>query len=446
MANSGLAKMAKRALNRLDASKIREDVENYEGQIFVWNKQGFKDLVGQTASEEVTEKLTKEYEKLLAAAEKNIITVKRSRPRLLAAKARVMKLKIEGFNPKTHKVYAVRNYSKTVAIKRAIGIKYEALTGRNSKEITGRIDKGDSVTDTKGTHIGHGDLGHAVSTTAALGAEAVLKTDTSVKKYSNTQEYKNLEAGIKTYKETMGVSLDIAHYQEVTARGKLKKTYTPVLSSQSALINMEDAKQEKEALKVLKASFEKEYATIVKEHGSRSLEEAVGDVTTYTLLEGHSKAKYKGKAQPKKAVKSKGKGGAKKKTRTTTNKMGIIAGTGAPQPKKKKARMPGNPNSIVHFLGVIKSQLPQTVAKNMGDPRLNYRSGRFASSVNITDVIQTPQGFPSVGYTYMKGPYQTFEPGYAQGSVDRDPRKLIDASIRELAAQYAIGRFYTRRV
>lgn len=118
--------MAKRALNRLDASKIREDVEKYEGQIFVWNKQGFKDLVGQTASEEVTEKLTKEYEKLLAAAEKNIITVKRSRPRLLAAKARVMKLKIEGFNPKTHKVYAVRNYSKVVAIKRAIGVKYEA--------------------------------------------------------------------------------------------------------------------------------------------------------------------------------------------------------------------------------------------------------------------------------------------------------------------------------
>ena len=29
---------------------------------------------------------------------------------------------------------------------------------------------------------------------------------------------------------------------------------------------------------------------------------------------------------------------------------------------------------------------------------------------------------------------------------ERDPRKLIERSIREIAAQFAIGRFYTRRV
>jgi hypothetical protein len=60
--------------------------------------------------------------------------------------------------------------------------------------------------------------------------------------------------------------------------------------------------------------------------------------------------------------------------------------------------------------------------------------------------VQTPQGFPSVGYTYALYPYQTFEPGYVQGSAERDPRKLIDASIREIATNLAIGRFYTRRV
>jgi hypothetical protein len=46
----------------------------------------------------------------------------------------------------------------------------------------------------------------------------------------------------------------------------------------------------------------------------------------------------------------------------------------------------------------------------------------------------------------MKNPYQTFEQGYRQGSEERDPRRLIDKSIRELATQFAIGRFYTRRV
>jgi len=33
-----------------------------------------------------------------------------------------------------------------------------------------------------------------------------------------------------------------------------------------------------------------------------------------------------------------------------------------------------------------------------------------------------------------------------QGSIERDPRRLIDKSIREIAAQFAIGRFYTRRL
>ena len=33
----------------------------------------------------------------------------------------------------------------------------------------------------------------------------------------------------------------------------------------------------------------------------------------------------------------------------------------------------------------------------------------------------------------MRNPYETFEPGNKQGSVQRDPRKIIGASIRELA-------------
>ena len=82
----------------------------------------------------------------------------------------------------------------------------------------------------------------------------------------------------------------------------------------------------------------------------------------------------------------------------------------------------------------------------MGSPRLTNRSGRFSSSVEVTDIAVTPQGFPSIGYTYLKNPYQTFEKGFKQGSADLDPRSLIDYSIREIAIKFAIGRFYTRRV
>ena len=77
----------------------------------------------------------------------------------------------------------------------------------------------------------------------------------------------------------------------------------------------------------------------------------------------------------------------------------------------------------------------------MRAPRLVNQTGRFAESVKVTDAVLTPQGFPSIGYTYQRAPYDKFET-----DPNRDPRKLIDKSIREIAAQYAIGRFYTRRV
>ena len=83
----------------------------------------------------------------------------------------------------------------------------------------------------------------------------------------------------------------------------------------------------------------------------------------------------------------------------------------------------------------------------MREPGLVNRTGRFADSVKVTDITQTPQGFPSIGYTYQRDPYEVFEEGsgskWANGY--RDPRTLIDKSIREIATQFALGRFYTRR-
>lgn len=117
-----------------------------------------------------------------------------------------------------------------------------------------------------------------------------------------------------------------------------------------------------------------------------------------------------------------------------------------PSPVYKEPKAARSQSSVVVLLGILNQKLPEVVAKNMGSPALNYRTGRFASSVKAVDVTRTSQGFPSVGYTYQKNPYQTFELGYAQGSPEQDPRKLIDRSIREIAAGLAIGRFYTRRV
>jgi hypothetical protein len=69
----------------------------------------------------------------------------------------------------------------------------------------------------------------------------------------------------------------------------------------------------------------------------------------------------------------------------------------------------------------------------MGSPKLNYRTGRFARSARIVKTIQTREGFKIFRYTYMTNPYATFEIGGAQGSAERDPRPLIEQSIREIA-------------
>ena len=102
----------------------------------------------------------------------------------------------------------------------------------------------------------------------------------------------------------------------------------------------------------------------------------------------------------------------------------------------------------MQMLGAINNQLPETVRENMQTPRLQNRTGRFANSVRVTDIAVTNTGLPSVGYTYDRGNYGQYEKssGSRWADTDRDPRTLIDKSIREIAAGLAIGRFFTRRV
>ena len=132
---------------------------------------------------------------------------------------------------------------------------------------------------------------------------------------------------------------------------------------------------------------------------------------------------------------SKGKSGIKKPKKLRPSVSGVSRATQNP--------MAFDP---MLMLAELNRRLPAAIIANMGDPALNNRTGRFAASVRVVDVLQTPKGFPSIGYTYQLYPYQTFEKGNRQGSSERDPRNLIDKTIRELAVQFVIGRLFTRRV
>jgi hypothetical protein len=95
--------------------------------------------------------------------------------------------------------------------------------------------------------------------------------------------------------------------------------------------------------------------------------------------------------------------------------------------------------SPADLLTLINSRLHDTIKANMGtgDNRdvLNYRSGRFATSVKVERLSTSRMGMITAFYTYMKNPYATFSGGgLQQFPRSRDPKLLISRSIRQIAS------------
>lgn len=220
----------------------------------------------------------------------------------------------------------------------------------------------------------------------------------------------------------------------------------------SAILNRLESESEGRIIPNLTSQLQKVLisADIPNLEGSDSVSRVERQIALKKIQKPYKKIKSKNvkKTFESDKIKAKSKNSQEISTGGKTTKGRAKAKTGV-----SKKRVPVSPQkrrnpklSVVSILAALNSRLPQTVAANMRSPALNYRTGRFASSVRATDIISTRKGFPSIGYTYDKNPYQTFEVGFAQGDPDRDPRKLITESIREIMTEYAIGRFFTRRV
>lgn len=110
-------------------------------------------------------------------------------------------------------------------------------------------------------------------------------------------------------------------------------------------------------------------------------------------------------------------------------------------------RHSNNPREAMKLKDLLNQMLPSEVLERMQAPSLINRTGRFKNSVEATNVMIGARGAMQVEYTYMKNPYKTFEPGGKQGSTNRDPRKIIGASIRDIMYQLTGKKFIrTRRV
>ena len=96
-----------------------------------------------------------------------------------------------------------------------------------------------------------------------------------------------------------------------------------------------------------------------------------------------------------------------------------------------------NPTSLMALINI---KLQRELTDNMGQPALENITGRFANSVRVLKVTQAKAG-KSIQYTYDRDPYGVFEKDTA-----RDPRKLIDRTIREIAAELIMGKFTTQRL
>ena len=165
----------------------------------------------------------------------------------------------------------------------------------------------------------------------------------------------------------------------------------------------------------------------------------------------------KPKKQPKKSATSKSrkkKRGPISKKRTSKGREAKVAKTKTSPKGRNRGQNITNPIGLVALLN---RSLPAQVTKNMAPikgsfpRRLTWRTGRFADSAEVTNVVPFPRSV-EIQYTYQHDPYAVFE----QDSGDpratgpaRDPREIIGGTVRELA-QSIMGTKYglvrTKRV
>lgn len=267
-----------------------------------------------------------------------------------------------------------------------------------------------------------------------------------------------LKAYTVSYQVKMGMSLSSHKLMQVTKNGiQLVANYAPIVTLTSAHSNQKNANAEENRFIT---EYEKRINSLVDLPGSSSFDEMARD-GMLELLNGNGIGRTTiGAGKPRKKQRTKTKADIKTKINRkesynvitgdpghslTPAKIGVLvekfAKKGRSAPLPRAPRKSGSSNMPLELLGIINKDLPDTVRANMGAPALTNQTGTFASSVRATDMNMTPQGFPSIGYTYQRDPYEVHEQDHHY-----DPRKLIDRSMREIAAQYAIGRFYTRRV
>ena len=422
----------KRAAEGGGARESRKSIVRQSGQLLVIDEMVFMRVLGSVFPSmpvSVQTKLWTDWDAWLKTQSKNVKSTRRFNELVEAKKSVVLK--------PTERCYIISSY-ETIRTAKA-GTKTAKKTAILRQIVERHFSKGSETEfsklggmgDTDGAQLGHSENGRglAASSVTALQTERVLQ---------QAGGDARIQEVVSRAKNTLGIS--VQHDQLLTKTGRLRKKYIPVLTWQSTIDNQTQKEIEKAAIETLRREL-KELATMP---GSTPLNTAIGEVMLDSIA-GKKQKNKKTAGKRRKQVKETSKTKRSKPTKSK-NKVKILRDSGVGKHIASSAN--NGQQSYVALMTLLDSKLNRQVLKNMKYPALQNRTGTFASSVRITDIVKTPQGFPSIGYTYQENPYRVFEVGSggAWASTDRDPRRLIDKSIRDVAAELATGRFYTRRV
>lgn len=261
---------------------------------------------------------------------------------------------------------------------------------------------------------------------------------------------------IKTVTSEDEIGMTYEQFKEINEATHKVNLKTEVMFPQPAGANSDTAIQfEKRAIQGLKD----ELNTLADKNGIKWIE-VEGSVSTVGMYQEIIAAKLLGKPAPKYNTKHKvGKKG--QRTKNKTGQIPVPKGTKGKrqqsQVEKVKFRnnlrnMRGQFASPTALRALLNKKLPSELVENMGYPRLENVTGRFAQSVRIVNITHGNKNaqIPTVQYTYDQDPYSVFEMG-AKGNrkwatPDRDPRLIIDATIREIAQEMMVNKFNTQRL
>lgn len=314
----------------------------------------------------------------------------------------------------------------------------------NDAEAVDRAIYGNKYTNRFGKEVRGGglfQLGHEKQ-----GSVSVRRKAEILNSLSKTRGASEVLRGTRLSKEEKAtLKLEVSTYAKKEA-GRLLKEFTTTLklNEESAKRNQGDSSRERAFLNALTREVKDHLLNKTNLFTTKTSSSSL-DVVRSRLA---NTAKASGAKVNKVANASSSKTAAKSSISGTSS-----SSSGKEQfPKTKagtvKQDKPVKQVNWTSLIGILNKKLPEQVARNMGTPALVYRTGRFANSAKVVNVETTKEGYPSIVYDYQRTPYDVFDRtlGAAPWNTPaRDPRALVDKSVREIVQEMAIGRFYTRR-